>query len=316
MSQPLVSIVVPCYNTQSYVAEALDSALAQTYPNYELIIIDDGSTDNSPAILDRYAHQSPDRIRVIHQANQGVGQARMRAVHEAHGEFIVPLDADDRLHPDAIAAWMNYWTIHPHFALIYSPFYRIDAQGTVVAMIDFAGDRSGEPLEGHVLSTFLIGNVIQVMSLIRRDALLEVGGYVTNELNSRTGSEDYLLYLRLLAAGYEFGYVPRPLSYYRNTPESMSKDRGFMAESEIKVISYMMRHHSDAMSQAWYVGRQAREHHFYVTWQNWIREAEKRGQALADLDWRLQENTAERNQLQQTVQALTAQLAALRSHQS
>src|SRR5450432_4276127 len=118
MPQPMVSIIIPCYNAERYLAEALDSALTQTYPNCEIVAVNDGSTDSSPAILERYAQQAPDRVRVVHQMNQGLGSARMQAVHEARGEFIVPLDADDRLHPEAVETWLNYGQAHPHFVLI------------------------------------------------------------------------------------------------------------------------------------------------------------------------------------------------------
>jgi hypothetical protein len=155
----------------------------------------------------------------------------------------------------------------------------------------------------------LTGNVIRTMCLIRRKTMLEVGGYLADGIGTYGGAADYLLFLRLLAAGYEFGYVPRPLSYYRNTPGSMSKDHKQMAEHQIRVVGHIMRQYPDAMSRAWFEGRQARERHFNLKWQEWVHEAEAREQLLAALDQRLQDNEAERRALHETVRDLSARLA-------
>lgn len=100
---PLVSVIVPVYNTSAYLRECLDSLLAQTYRELEILCVDDGSTDNSPAILDEYAARDS-RIRVIRQANAGQGPARNAALDIASGEWIMHLDSDDTLEPDIITS--------------------------------------------------------------------------------------------------------------------------------------------------------------------------------------------------------------------
>jgi len=106
-SKPLVSIIIPVYNKAVYVAEALDSALAQSYPNTEIILVDDGSTDGSFEILKTYFEKFPDKINLIDQENQGVSAATNRGIQAAKGEYIQFLDADDLLSPDKIANQMG-----------------------------------------------------------------------------------------------------------------------------------------------------------------------------------------------------------------
>ncbi|MBO4843771.1 MAG: glycosyltransferase family 2 protein [Bacteroidales bacterium] len=103
-SNPLVSIVLPVYNGEKYLAAAIESVMAQSYHNWELFIIDDGSTDSSPSICDAYAERES-RIRVFHQVNGGVNSARAKGVDEASGVYLVFLDADDALTQDALLYW-------------------------------------------------------------------------------------------------------------------------------------------------------------------------------------------------------------------
>ena len=104
MNSPLISVIIPVYNAERFLAAALDSVLAQTYKNWELILIDDGSMDQSASICDQYADQCVDRIHVIHQSNQGVSTARNVGLGIAKGEFITFVDADDFVAPDYLQA--------------------------------------------------------------------------------------------------------------------------------------------------------------------------------------------------------------------
>lgn len=103
---PLVSVIVPVFNSKNFLAEALDSVLAQTYENLEVVLIDDGSTDGSGEICDRYAAKDK-RFRVYHQANQGVSATRNAGLDLATGDFLAFLDSDDAYEPEAIAAMMD-----------------------------------------------------------------------------------------------------------------------------------------------------------------------------------------------------------------
>ncbi|WP_026970204.1 glycosyltransferase family 2 protein [Algoriphagus terrigena] len=114
---PLVSIVIPVYNKGAFLRETLDSALGQTYPNIELVLVNDGSTDGSLGILEEYRSRFPDKIQSIHQANGGVSRATNVGISASKGDYIQFLDADDLLSPDKLANQLNLlegkseWTI-------------------------------------------------------------------------------------------------------------------------------------------------------------------------------------------------------------
>lgn len=106
MSKPSVSIVLPVYNGEKFLASAIDSVLAQSFRDWELLIVDDGSADESAAICDNYA-SGDSRVRVFHQPNGGVNSARAKGVNNAKGDYLVFLDADDRLRQDALEYWVG-----------------------------------------------------------------------------------------------------------------------------------------------------------------------------------------------------------------
>ena len=108
-TQKLVSIVVPVYNVEKYLREAVDSVCAQTYPEWELLLVDDGSTDQSGAICDEYA-QTDERIRVFHTDNRGVSCARNLGIENAKGHWIAFLDSDDYLNKDCLSTSIRYST--------------------------------------------------------------------------------------------------------------------------------------------------------------------------------------------------------------
>ena len=146
---PLVSVIIPVYNGQEFIRDAVQSALLQTYPNLEVIVVDDGSTDSTRAIVEALAAADA-RVELISQANGGVARARNRGISAARGEFIAPLDADDMWAPEKIqrqvARMAEYGT---ETGLVYCWWVWIDVDGTVL-------DRSpGWRVEGHALETLI-----------------------------------------------------------------------------------------------------------------------------------------------------------------
>ena len=125
-SDPLVSVVIPTFNRAHYVADAIDSCLAQTYGNLEIIVVDDGSTDGTEdALRENYG----DRIRLLAQDNQGPGIARNRGIAAARGEYIHFLDADDRLHHEKIRIAVDAFRRHPDIAVIYTYYQFVTSDG-------------------------------------------------------------------------------------------------------------------------------------------------------------------------------------------
>ena len=114
MPEPLVSVVIPSFNYARFLVDCVDSALAQTYPHREIIVVDDGSTDNTRQVLEHYG----DKIVYIHQSNQGLSQARNTGIHAAKGEFIALLDSDDLWHPRKLELQIRCMKDHPEIGLL------------------------------------------------------------------------------------------------------------------------------------------------------------------------------------------------------
>jgi glycosyltransferase involved in cell wall biosynthesis len=232
---PLVSVILPVYNGAEFVGAALESALSQTYRHIEIIAINDGSTDGTPAVLDLYA-LGDSRIRVLTQANGGVARARNRGISVAHGDFIAPLDADDLWEPTKIDRQMQRMLGSGNeTGFVYSWWVWIDASGTVL-------DRSPRWMfEGHTFETLLQINFTGNASvpLFRRHCVEASGGY--NEQLAATGAggcEDWELVLRV-AERYKAAVVPEILLGYRRRTGSMSTACDTMWRSQQRVVQAM-----------------------------------------------------------------------------
>ncbi|MCS6927689.1 MAG: glycosyltransferase [Candidatus Binatia bacterium] len=180
----LISVVIPCYNQARFLAEAIESVLAQTYPRFEIIVVDDGSTDHTAAVARSYS-----QVTYLHQANQGLSAARNAGWRACAGECVVFLDADDRLLPGALAAGIGCVQDHPECAFVSGHFRYITADGTFLheyPQIYVARDH---------YQAFLRGNYIGMHATVmyRRSALEEAGGFDP----SLRACEDYDLYLRI-----------------------------------------------------------------------------------------------------------------------
>src|SRR5215204_1328714 len=122
----LVSVVIPCYNQAHFLGEAIESVLAQSYPNFEIIVVDDGSPDNTSEVAASYP-----RVRLVRQENQGLSAARNSGLARSEGEYVVFLDADDRLLPGALQAGLECFEAHPKCAFVYGRCSRIRRDGTL-----------------------------------------------------------------------------------------------------------------------------------------------------------------------------------------
>jgi glycosyltransferase involved in cell wall biosynthesis len=180
----LVSIIIPCYNSEIYLHDAIESALAQSYQCIEVIVVDDGSTDRSSEIAQRYP------VRYLHQENRGVSSARNLGVQRSRGASIVFLDADDRLKRDGIEAGVRALAEHPECAVAVGDHVFVSAEGS------FLASSRKEILSAFHYEALLTSNFIEMTSsvLFRRSVLDEVGGFNTD----LKAAEDYDLYLRIV----------------------------------------------------------------------------------------------------------------------
>jgi len=225
---PLISVITPCYNQGAYLTDCLDCLLAQSYPLWECLVMDDGSSDNSQEIARAYAQKDP-RIRWEQQPNQGPSAARNNAVALTHGEYILPLDADDIIDPTYIEETLHAFQIHPDVKLVY----------TRCAMF---GAREGEMhLRPYIYTELMRGNIISNTSLYRRSDFLASGGY---DVNMRAGWEDWEFYLSLLGPEDTVYQVDEILYFYRQKPGS--RDRTISPEQAKELRRYIyQKHHED-----------------------------------------------------------------------
>lgn len=207
---PLVSVIVPCFNGEAYLRDAIDSALGQTEVVLEIVVVDDGSTDGSAQILASYGN----RIRAIRQPNSGVARARNAGIAASRGAFIAFLDCDDVWLPQKLARQIELFGRDPELGLVYSDCQIFSDAGVLVA----SKRAVRAPAEGHVLQALFRDNFITTSStVVRRDCLDRVG--VFREAGGY--AEDYDLWLRL-AERYRFGYVDAVAVCYRIRPGQLS----------------------------------------------------------------------------------------------
>ncbi|WP_158628853.1 glycosyltransferase family A protein [Dyella choica] len=219
-----VSIVIPCYNAGDYLDEAVQSALAQTYPNVEIIIVDDGSTDAATQKILKNA-QWP-RTRVIHQANAGPAAARNKAVLEASGAYILPLDADDIIEPEYVAKAVAILDARNEVGVVYCKARKF-------------GDESGLwNLPAYTLQELVIDNVIFVTALYRKADWEVVGGY--NE-NLRHGVEDYDFWIKIVDLGREVVQLDDCLFNYRIQAKSRTKSFGEVRANMVDTYAEIFR---------------------------------------------------------------------------
>lgn len=199
----LVSVIIPSYNSARYIASTVESALAQTYPAVEVIVVDDGSTDATQAVLAPYRS----RITILHQANRGPAAARNAGLRVARGAYLLFLDSDDLLVPASVAAKAAFLEQNPRYGLVYSAWTQINHDGSRIM------GEAHPRCQGDVLAALLRREYFFFpgSALIRRTCLDTVGAFDENAY----GAEDADLWLRLARAGYAFGYIDEPLFVYR-----------------------------------------------------------------------------------------------------
>jgi glycosyltransferase involved in cell wall biosynthesis len=206
---PRVSLICTVYNREKYLAQAIKSVLAQTHGSWELVIWDDGSTDNSARIANSYAAKDS-RIHVIRSSHQGRAAALQGAHDAAIGEYVGWIDSDDLLAATAIARTVELLDVTPAAGMVYTNYLVIDEAGKEHGL----GKRCKIPYSFEkMLTDFMTFH----FRLIRRSCFIAIGG-IDQDFHS---AEDYDLCLRL-SETVEIRHIPEPLYYYRVHPNSIS----------------------------------------------------------------------------------------------
>ena len=219
-----ISVIIPAYNQAYYVSQAIQSVLGQTNPNFELIVVDDGSTDESPQILSQF--QDP-RIRVISQPNRGLAAARNTGLRESSAPLIALLDSDDYFLPDKLAIQSEYLLQHPEIGMVGGGIQIVNHAGEILKQIINKPD--GLDLKGLLFANPFVPSSI----MIRRQWFGRVGTFDEN----LRACEDWDMWLRLASAGCRFAWIEQLVVAYRYHQGQMTRESDRMRKAIISVLN-------------------------------------------------------------------------------
>jgi hypothetical protein len=218
----LVSVVIPCHDQAHFLGEAIESVLAQTYPHFEVVVVDDGSTDNTEEVASRYPG-----VRCVRQENRGLAVARNTGIRRSNGGHLVFLDADDRLLPGALEAGLRCFRDHPESAFVAGRYRYMAFDGSPLPT-----PQRPHP-EGDRYAALLRDNFINMHAVVMyQRAVFE---YVRGFDESLGACEDYDLYLRI-ARDFPIGCYDEVVAEYRKHGANMTRDAERMLGTSVKVL--------------------------------------------------------------------------------
>ncbi len=242
VSLPSVSVIVPAYNCSQYLQKTIESILTQTFQNFEILIIDDGSTDNTREIISSIARRNPERIKTFYQENKGVSSARNTGIKEAKGEYIAFLDADDLWIPEKLEKQLFLFKKNQEADFIYTDCYFTDEKEKEIP--DYP--RTLLFKKGNIfLDLFLNFFIITSGVIVKKKDLDKIGFF--NE--SFRNSEDYDYFLKL-AYSFKADYVKEKLFKRRVIKTSLSHtDFTYGAKNDLKILYKNLKNHPQFYKQ-------------------------------------------------------------------
>lgn len=230
MSQPiLVSVVIPCYNQERYLRDTVASVIKSDYPNLELIIVNDGSTDGSAELAKQLQLENPN-IKLLNLSNGGVAKARNEGIQLASGTFILPLDGDDLISPNYISEAVTILAKNQTVKVVYCQAVKFNESGQKPWKL--------KPFSRHQLAK---DNMIFVAALFRKSDWEAVGGFSED---MKMGREDWEFWIKMLKNGGEVVQLPFVGFFYRLTPASKRKKTGTNQKKRER-IAYLNAKHMD-----------------------------------------------------------------------
>jgi len=206
--KPKISVIITAHNYGKYLKQCIESALNQTFKDYEIIVVNDGSTDNTAEILEEFKN----RVKIINLPGIGLAGACNRGVKASRGEYIIRLDADDYFDENILLIESTYLDKHPEVGLVYPDYYLVDESGRVIEHVRML--KVGEELR------LLYRNPLAAGAMFRRKCFDEIGGYT-----EKPGyTEDYDFWIKFISK-FKVKNINLPLMYYRRHRGSMSSDR-------------------------------------------------------------------------------------------
>lgn len=236
MTNPKVSIVIPAYNSMAYLPEAVDSVRQQSFQDFEILVIDDGSTDDTCKWVSNLTNN---RIKLISQENQGCATARNNGVRASKGQYIAFLDADDIWESKKLEKQVSILDSFSNVGLVNTWISHVDSEGSSVGRLGIAN------AEGHVWELVVKDNPIMCGSapMIRRQCLDQVGLFD----QSLSSAEDWDMWIRI-AEKYEFAVVREPKVPYRIHSNSKSHNLQLHLQSRLKVVEKIFQNRASNIS--------------------------------------------------------------------
>jgi glycosyltransferase involved in cell wall biosynthesis len=227
---PRVSVIVPAYNAAVYLPFAIDSVLAQTYANWEIVIVDDGSTDNTRAVVDSYRSKLQDKLQYIYQPNRGLPAARNAGLHAARGEFIALLDADDVWLPQRLERGISILDADSGADLVHARVMRINAQGTITGQLKVEPKYMSGSIARHIYTRR--AHIICPTVMFRKSCLQTAGWFD----ESMQATEDRDLWFRI-ALRHKVAYIDEVLAYYRLSPQAMTTNLDRLLQGQLYFVA-------------------------------------------------------------------------------
>ena len=228
---PTVSVVIPAYNVERLIRQTLDSVLAQTYRDFEVVVVDDGSKDATAEVVSGYGEP----VRCIRQANAGPSAARNRGLREARGEFVAFLDADDLWLPEKLAAQMPLFDAEGRVGLVYCRFERMDMDGRPLPTTPWLTPT------GRVYYQLLERSYVPASTPVVRKACFERAGCFPEDMS---WAEDWHLWIRI-ARHYEYAVADEVLVCHREMPGGLWAQRGKAHRGVLEVLARTARETDD-----------------------------------------------------------------------
>ena len=261
----VISVITPTYNRARFLPAAVASVLSQTFGDFELIIVDDGSEDNTPDVLKPFLADR--RVRYVYQENQGQSHARNLALKQATGDFIAFLDSDDVWARDKLEKQLAVLQANPGVDIVHGDEATIDEQGKVISFENM------KRYSGRITRYLLADNSVSITTaLVRRRCFDEMGGFDT----SVGVADDYELWLRF-SARYCYQYEPGIVASYRVMADQISSDKRRRYAANERIIQQFLARYGEVLSpgeRRWGLAR------FYCRKARYFASAGERGKAV------------------------------------
>lgn len=230
-----VSIIIPAYMQAAYLGKTIESALAQTHDDLEVIVIDDGSPDATSEVAARFRDRP--NFKYVRQENTGLAGARNRGIAESSGEYLCFLDADDQYLPEKVAKQVARLERNPDLGFAYCDLTTIDEHDKPVADQFYVSNLKRE-LSGDIFPALITGGYFPPHTVMIRRSVLDQVGNFDHELG---GHADYELWLRVAGAGFKAVFIPERLVLYRRHSDNMSKNGQHMGETRLATLQKISR---------------------------------------------------------------------------